>query len=293
MRGVVGTRDYCTNNILRKAEGAALTMPYENNYEHNSVVSACVAKDRIITRFPQAYHPDATPYMKMNFHPTVKEACANHKTGTVGLKICKAVLVGDVAVGKSCLVNRFCHDVFDRDYKATIGVDFEVEKFSILSIPFNLQIWDTAGQERFKCIAASYYRGSNVVIVVFDMSDIGSLSNVIQWKEDACQNASEPLVFLVGTKKDLVTETSYRAVEKEAIAIANEINAEFWSLSSKTGENVKEFFFRVVALTFDDAIQREAESMKTKTKQIGNDFIRIERREDLYDKKESAFSKCC
>ena len=30
------------------------------------------------------------------------------------LKVCKAVLVGDVAVGKSCLVNRFCRDVFDR-----------------------------------------------------------------------------------------------------------------------------------------------------------------------------------
>ena len=35
---------------------------------------------------------------------------------------------------------RFCHDVFDRDYKATIGVDFEVEKFSVLAIPFNLQV---------------------------------------------------------------------------------------------------------------------------------------------------------
>ena len=35
---------------------------------------------------------------------------------------------------------RFCHDVFDKDYKATIGVDFEVEKFSILSTPFTLQM---------------------------------------------------------------------------------------------------------------------------------------------------------
>ena len=35
---------------------------------------------------------------------------------------------------------RFCHDAFDRDYKATIGVDFEVEKFSVLSTPFTLQM---------------------------------------------------------------------------------------------------------------------------------------------------------
>ena len=35
---------------------------------------------------------------------------------------------------------RFCHDVFEREYKATIGVDFEVEKFSVLSVPVTLQV---------------------------------------------------------------------------------------------------------------------------------------------------------
>jgi len=87
--------------------------------------------------------------------------------------ICKLVLVGDVAVGKSCLATRYnnlknnllkktkcfrlCHNTFDRNYKATIGVDFEVERFLILGVPVSLQIWDTAGQERFKCIAGKYF----------------------------------------------------------------------------------------------------------------------------------------
>ncbi len=35
---------------------------------------------------------------------------------------------------------RFCHEAFETDYKATIGVDFEVEKFHVLGIPFNLQM---------------------------------------------------------------------------------------------------------------------------------------------------------
>ena len=64
-----------------------------------------------------------------------------------------------MGVGKTSLVQRFVNGSFNNDYKATIGVDFEVEQFKILNIPFNLQIWDTAGQERFKCIAAAYYRG--------------------------------------------------------------------------------------------------------------------------------------
>lgn len=36
--------------------------------------------------------------------------------------------------------HRFCKNVFDRDYKATIGVDFEIERFEIAGIPYSLQM---------------------------------------------------------------------------------------------------------------------------------------------------------
>ena len=74
-------------------------------------------------------------------------------------RMSKIIIVGDVSVGKTSLVQRFVTNSFNHDYKATIGVDFEIEKFQILKTTFNLQIWDTAGQERFKCIAKAYYRG--------------------------------------------------------------------------------------------------------------------------------------
>lgn len=42
--------------------------------------------------------------------------------------------------GLVCAVFRFCKDVFERDYKATIGVDFEIERFEISGVPFSLQM---------------------------------------------------------------------------------------------------------------------------------------------------------
>ena len=45
-----------------------------------------------------------------------------------------------------------------------------------------------------------------VVIVTFDLSDVESMNHVHKWKEDACQSAYDPLVFLVGTKKDLLVK---------------------------------------------------------------------------------------
>ncbi|KAK7481579.1 hypothetical protein BaRGS_00027228 [Batillaria attramentaria] len=240
-------------------------MPREKMSSCRTIVSSAVAKDRIITQFPPPYHQDATPYKTLSFHPKVKAACAENRTGRVGLKICKAVIVGDVAVGKTCLVNRFCHDVFNRDYKATIGVDFEVEKFSVLSIPFTLQVWDTAGQERFKCIAASYYRGANIVIVAFDLTEEGSLLN---------------------------SDAAYTEVETRAMVVANNLGAEFWPTSSKSGYNVQDFFFRVVTLVFDANLQKELESSAAPAKQIGTGLIQVQRENSQYfEKKRKA--QCC
>ena len=47
-----------------------------------------------------------------------------------------------------------------------------------------LQIWDTAGQERFKNITASYYRGGNGVLVVYDITDRMTFKNIDRWAEE-------------------------------------------------------------------------------------------------------------
>ncbi|XP_073078718.1 ras-related protein Rab-36 isoform X3 [Manis javanica] len=165
-----------------------------------------VSRDRIITSFPKWYTPNACLQLREHFHGQVSTVCQSRNTGTAGLKLSKVVVVGDLYVGKTSLIHRFCKNVFDRDYKATIGVDFEIERFEIAGIPYSLQIWDTAGQEKFKCIASAYYRGAQVIVTAFDLTDVQTLEHTRQWLEDALRE-NEPgscFVFLVGTKKDLL-----------------------------------------------------------------------------------------
>jgi len=63
-------------------------------------------KDRQINTFPRPYRSDATPYQQLDFSRIVKEACSSSRPVMTGLKISKAIFLGDVAVGKTCLVNR-------------------------------------------------------------------------------------------------------------------------------------------------------------------------------------------
>ncbi|XP_019695777.1 ras-related protein Rab-34 isoform X3 [Harpegnathos saltator] len=158
--------------------------------------------ERQITSWPPSFSSELTPYTVTDFGGLIKRTCDSK---SLTLRICKVIVIGDVAVGKTALVNRFCHKLFDNNYKATIGVDFEVERFDILGVPFHLQIWDTAGQERFKCIAASYYRGANVIMIVFDLGNLMSLAHCQQWLNEASRSNVSPYhIFLVGAKKDLL-----------------------------------------------------------------------------------------
>ncbi|KAM9320496.1 ras-related protein Rab-34 [Gastrophryne carolinensis] len=252
-----------------------------------------VRRDRIVAELPQCFRKEACLHTRDSFHQKVSNACKQQRTGTVGFKISKVIVVGDLSVGKTCMINRFCKDVFDKNYKATIGVDFEMERFEVLGVPFSLQLWDTAGQERFKCIASTYYRGAQAIIVTFDLSDIASLEHTKQWLQDALKenDPSSVLLFLVGSKKDLTSSAQYALMERDAIKVANEMKAEYWSMSSLTGENVKEFFFRVASLTFEASVLAELE--KTNARKIG-EVVRISSNDrNLYQSTKKDKPKCC
>ena len=116
----------------------------------------------------------------------------------------KLLLIGNSSVGKSSLLFRFVENVWDDNFVPTIGVDFvnyiiynfyiynQTQKLKTLEVngkKVKLQIWDTAGQERFKNITASYYRGGNGVLVVYDITDRDSFENLNSWLIEIEKNA--------------------------------------------------------------------------------------------------------
>ena len=82
----------------------------------------------------------------------------------------KLVLLGDSAVGKSCLVVRFVRDEFFEFQEPTIGAAFLTQTVSLDDATVKFEIWDTAGQERYRSLAPMYYRGAAAAIVVFDIT---------------------------------------------------------------------------------------------------------------------------
>ena len=110
-------------------------------------------------------------------------------------------------VGKSCLLLRYSDDSFTSSFITTIGIDFKIKSILIGDSKVKLQIWDTAGQERFRTITTAYYRGAMGILLVYDVSDDNSFTNVRNWMRQIDQNAAENVNrILIGNKADVDTE---------------------------------------------------------------------------------------
>jgi len=153
----------------------------------------------------------------------------------------KLLLIGDSGVGKSCLLLRFADDTYTESYISTIGVDFKIRTIELEGKTVKLQIWDTAGQERFRTITSSYYRGAHGIIVVYDVTDNDTFTNVKQWLQEIDRYASEGVnKLLVGNKSDL---TSKKVVEYSvAKEFADQLKIPFLETSAKTATNVEQAF---------------------------------------------------
>ncbi|THH33892.1 hypothetical protein EUX98_g298 [Antrodiella citrinella] len=146
----------------------------------------------------------------------------------------KLLLIGDSGVGKSCLLLRFADDTYTESYISTIGVDFKIRTIELEGKTVKLQIWDTAGQERFRTITSSYYRGAHGIIVVYDVTDNDTFTNVKQWLQEIDRYASEGVnKLLVGNKSDLTSKK---------VEFADQLTIPFLETSAKNATNVEQAF---------------------------------------------------
>lgn len=161
-------------------------------------------------------------------------------------KLFKLLLIGDSGVGKSSLLMRFADDTYSEGYLCTLGVDFKIRTIEQDGMRIKLQIWDTAGQERFRVITSSYYRGSRGIIVVYDVTDRESFSNVEHWVQEIEKYAPASVsILLVGTKCDMSAKKV--VAYDEAKELADSLGIQFMETSAKTCVNVEQAFVTMVA----------------------------------------------
>lgn len=148
---------------------------------------------------------------RMSFFDMLRETFQ----GSLKKKSFKIALIGDGSTGKTSYFNRISlgeqEDYkFEKKYDATQGCNICQIEFSINKNPVTLHLFDTAGQEKFGAMRDSYLLGVDGVIVLYDVSEKSTRSNVLtKWIPEirkilSLSDETSVPIMVVGNKNDKI-----------------------------------------------------------------------------------------
>ena len=186
----------------------------------------------------------------------------------------KLSLIGDGGVGKTSMVQRYVHGIFEADYKATIGTFISKKEceFKELKTTVKFMIWDLAGQNQFQRLWPDYLTDSRAGIIIFDITNRESFENVRKWY-DIIKKVDVPNIILIleGNKVDL-SETREISAE-EGMNLAKELEVYYMETSAKTNENIWDLFEWIALQIINTNIEEVKDSVFDKQIEDGTKFI--------------------
>jgi len=156
-------------------------------------------------------------------------------------KIC---LLGDFAVGKTSLVQRFVYNRFSDKYLSTIGVKVSRKTVVIphadAMVEMTMMLWDLAGSQDFEGVRANYLRGTAGALLVSDLTRPETLDSLARYLKDLRTVNAEAAVVFVANKRDLVAQQQVSPAQ--VAQVAAEHGALYYLTSANTGTDVEEAF---------------------------------------------------
>lgn len=151
----------------------------------------------------------------------------------------KIVLLGDEGVGKTSLVKRYVHSIFNDEYLTTIGIKISKKVVQVGDVSVNLMLWDIAGNMMSKTLYNNYLRGAHGVFLVCDATRQETYESIIKEKE-----VIESKEF-AGTRTAIIVNKSDLIAGDPSDFLSN---YEFDFLTSaKIGDNVEVAFQEMAA----------------------------------------------
>nr|ANM86172.1 Rac-like GTP-binding protein RAC1 [Stygiella incarcerata] len=174
----------------------------------------------------------------------------------------KCVVVGDGAVGKTCLLISYAQNAFPEDYVPTVFDNYSANVL-VNGQTYTLGLWDTAGQSDYDRLRPLSYPGTQVFLCCFSLVSPSSYENVkTKWKMELQHHAEDVPIILVGLKKDLRDDPTVleklAAKNAEPISpaagskLAEQIGAlHYLECSAKTQEGLKEVFDKAIEVALN------------------------------------------
>lgn len=115
-------------------------------------------------------------------------------------------MCGNSGVGKTSIISKYINGTLpDKVVVPTISVELCTKIITLRNgTQMKAQIWDTAGQEKYQSLSSNYFKRSQGILIVFDITNKNSFNDVKNWVKMITDVTNEKcILYLVGNKKDL------------------------------------------------------------------------------------------
>jgi len=145
----------------------------------------------------------------------------------------KIIVVGSMAVGKTCLITHYQTGKFLSEIPSTCGSSFVQKKKTINGIKYTLNLWDTAGQEKYNSLTKMFTKNANIVILVYSIIDKQSFQDLGKWLKLVKENNGEDgyVIGIAANKSDLYKNSV--VTDSQGQEYARKIKAIWKSTSAK------------------------------------------------------------
>jgi small GTP-binding protein len=154
----------------------------------------------------------------------------------------KVVLLGNVGVGKTAILQRLDEKPFQDLIISTFNPSYIVKEMNINGKKIELEVWDTAGQEQYKALSKLYIKNAKIAVLVYDITRKETLIDLDFWFKFIDEELGTRITLgLAGNKTDLFTEE--KVSKKEGKEYAENWGAVFSLLSAKKDKAGIDVFF--------------------------------------------------
>ncbi|XP_017654097.1 rab-like protein 2B isoform X4 [Nannospalax galili] len=160
----------------------------------------------------------------------------------------KIICLGDSAVGKSKLMERFLMDGFQPQQLSTYALTLYKHTATVDGKTILVDFWDTAGQERFQSMHASYYYKAHACIMVFDVQRKITYKNLSTCTEPPLTLSPNSSLSLDGQANALLLSAADIQMTQKNFSFAKKFSLPLYFVSAADGTNVVKLFNDAIRL---------------------------------------------
>ena len=214
--------------------------------------------------------------------------------------VIKILIIGDTSVGKTSFVNMYTEGTFTDEFLTTIGIDFKWKIIEFNETQVKIVLYDTSGQSRFRTVVTSYYKNTDAILFIYDITERATFEKFPEWLQQIKDKSSIEMdkIIIFGNKNDCAE--SRKVSVEEAQKLSKSLGITFVEGNVKNNVNITPVINTILSrllekkkAELEESVASVQEEQRISLQQEGFQKGKTNKQNERKLKQQKEMEKCC